>query len=181
MLNGFAGVNDAICSLGYQTAQLANGLTSDIVANRFAAQQGVCQIENAINQARYDNTIGQNSIAAARMVELWSVALLILTIIWQPTPALSRLLWQITPVILSTVRTLVLVLSLIISDLQSENQALRLAASQNNYLVSQLGTRSRLCGCNCGTAAYGCGLTYKGRLLSPYIKNKEDLYYGNYR
>ena len=63
MLNGFAGVNNAVCSLGYQTAQLANGLTSDIVANRFAAQQGVCQVENAINQARYDNTIGQNSIA----------------------------------------------------------------------------------------------------------------------
>lgn len=37
MLNGFAGVNNAVCSLGYQTAQLANGLTSDIVANRFAA------------------------------------------------------------------------------------------------------------------------------------------------
>lgn len=63
MLNNFAGVNNAVCSLGYQTAQLANGLTSDIVANRFAAQQGVCQVENAINQARYDNTIGQNSIA----------------------------------------------------------------------------------------------------------------------
>lgn len=50
MLNGFAGVNNAVCSLGYQTAQLANGLTSDIVANRFAAQQGVCQVENAINE-----------------------------------------------------------------------------------------------------------------------------------
>ena len=115
MLNGFAGVNNAVCSLGYQTAQLANGLTSDIVANRFAAQQGVCQVENAINQARYDNTIGQNSIAAARMVALWNVVLLILTIIWQPTLALSRPLWQITPVTLSTVRMLALVLSLIIS------------------------------------------------------------------
>lgn len=176
MLNGFAGVNNAVCSLGYQTAQLANGLTSDIVANRFAAQQGVCQVENAINQARYDNTIGQNSIllvrfliAAARMVALWNVVLLILTIIWQPTLALSRPLWQITPVILSTARTLALVLSLIISDLQSENQALRLAASQqaqNNYLVSQLGTKAPVPAyvvvnpyCNCGTAAYGCGLT----------------------
>ena len=47
MLNNFAGVNNAVCSLGYQTAQLANGLTSDVVANRFAAQQGVCQVENA--------------------------------------------------------------------------------------------------------------------------------------
>ena len=56
-----------------------------------------------------------------------------------------------------------------ISDLQSENQALRLAASQqaqNNYLVSQLGTKAPVPAyvvanpyCNCGTAAYGCGLT----------------------
>lgn len=130
MLNGFAGVNNAVCSLGYQTAQLANGLTSDIVANRFAAQQGVCQVENAINQARYDNTIGQNSIARA-----------ILDYLCQEK----------------------------ISDLQSENQALRLAASQqaqNNYLVSQLGTKAPVPAyvvanpyCNCGTAAYGCGLT----------------------
>lgn len=44
-----------------QYAQLANGLTSDVVANRFAAQQGVCQVENAINQARYDNTIWSTS------------------------------------------------------------------------------------------------------------------------
>lgn len=55
------------------------------------------------------------------------------------------------------------------NDLQSENQALRLAASQqaqNNYLVSQLGTKAPVPAyvvanpyCNCGTAAYGCGLT----------------------
>lgn len=43
MLNGFAGVNNAVCSLGYQTAQLANGLTSDIVARSDGSlASGVC-------------------------------------------------------------------------------------------------------------------------------------------
>lgn len=121
MLNGFAGVNNAVCSLGYQTAQLANGLTSDIVANRFAAQQVYARLKMLsirlvmiILLVRIVLLV-RFLIAAARMVALWNVVLLILTIIWQPTLALSRLLWQITPVILSTARTLALVLSLIIS------------------------------------------------------------------
>lgn len=121
MLNGFAGVNNAVCSLGYQTAQLANGLTSDIVANRFAAQQVYARLKMLsirlvmiILLVRIVLLV-RFLIAAARMVALWNVVLLILTIIWQPTLALSRSLWQITPVILSTARTLVLVLSLIIS------------------------------------------------------------------
>lgn len=121
MLNGFAGVNNAVCSLGYQTAQLANGLTSDIVANRFAAQQVYARLKMLsirlvmiILLVRIVLLV-RFLIAAARMVALWNVVLLILTIIWQPTLALSRPLWQITPVILSTARTLALVLSLIIS------------------------------------------------------------------
>lgn len=181
MLNGFAGVNNAVCSLGYQTAQLANGLTSDIVANRFAAQQGVCQVENAINQARYDNTIGQNSIAReisdcccenGRAMERgfadinYNMA--------TNTCAIQTSMANHTRDIIDsqnagTRAILDYLCQEKISDLQSENQALRLAASQqaqNNYLVSQLGTKAPVPAyvvanpyCNCGTAAYGCGLT----------------------
>lgn len=181
MLNGFAGVNNAVCSLGYQTAQLANGLTSDIVANRFAAQQGVCQVENAINQARYDNTIGQNSIAReisdcccenGRAMERgfadinYNMA--------TNTCAIQTSMANHTRDIIDsqnagTRAILDYLCQEKISDLQNENQALRFAASQqaqNNYLVNQLGTKAPVPAyvvanpyCNCGTAAYGCGLT----------------------
>lgn len=181
LLNGFAGTNNAIASLGYQTAQLANGLTSDVIANRFAAQQGVCQIENAINQARYDNTIGQNSLARqiadnsceiARTAErgLADVNYNMAT----NTCAIQTSMANHTRDIIDsqnagTRAILDYLCQEKISDLQSENQALRLAASQqaqNNYLVSQLGTKAPVPAyvvanpyCNCGTAAYGCGLT----------------------
>lgn len=121
MLNNFAGVNNAVCSLGYQTAQLANGLTSDIVANRFAAQQVYARLKMLsirlvmiILLVRIVLLV-RFLIAAAKMVELQSVVLLMLTITWLLILALSRPLWQITPVTLSTVRMLALVLSLIIS------------------------------------------------------------------
>lgn len=180
MLNGFAGVNNAVCSLGYQTAQLANGLTSDIVENRFAAQQGVCQVENAINQARYDNTIGQNNIAReisdcccenGRAMERgfadinYNMA--------TNTCAIQTSMANHTRDIIDsqnagTRAILDYLCQEKISDLQNENQALRLAASQqaqNNYLVSQLGQKvPSPCYvvanpyCNCGNT-YGCSIT----------------------
>lgn len=170
MLNGFAGVNNAVCSLGYQTAQLANGLTSDIVANRFAAQQGVCQVENAINQARYDNTIGQNSIARE-----------ISDCCCENGRAMERGFADINYNMATNTCAIQTSMANHTRDIiDSQNagtraildylcQALRLAASQqaqNNYLVSQLGTKAPVPAyvvanpyCNCGTAAYGCGLT----------------------
>lgn len=115
MLNSFAGVNNAVCSLGYQTAQLALLLTA-LPHNRVYARLKMLSIRLVmiILLVRIVLLV-RFLIATARMVALWNVVLLILTIIWQPTLALSRPLWQITPVILSTARTLALVLSLIIS------------------------------------------------------------------
>lgn len=153
MLNGFAGVNNAVCSLGYQTAQLAN---------RFAAQQGVCQVENAINQARYDNTIGQNSIARE-----------ISDCCCENGRAMERGFADINYNMANHTRDIIdsqnagtrAILDYLcqekISDLQSENQALsRLrtiiwsasSAPVPAYVVANPY-------CNCGTAAYGCGLT----------------------
>ena len=154
-----------------------NGLQSGIRG----VQQGVCQVENAINQARYDNTIGQNSIAReisdcccenGRAMERgfadinYNMA--------TNTCAIQTSMANHTRDIIDsqnagTRAILDYLCQEKISDLQSENQALRLAASQqaqNNYLVSQLGTKAPVPAyvvanpyCNCGTAAYGCGLT----------------------
>lgn len=154
-----------------------NGLQNSVRG----VQQGVCQVENAINQARYDNTIGQNSIAReisdcccenGRAMERgfadinYNMA--------TNTCAIQTSMANHTRDIIDsqnagTRAILDYLCQEKISDLQSENQALRLAASQqaqNNYLVSQLGTKAPVPAyvvanpyCNCGTAAYGCGLT----------------------
>lgn len=47
-LQGFHGVDNAVCSLGYQTAQLA-------AENRFAAQQCCCETNRNIDAVRYEN------------------------------------------------------------------------------------------------------------------------------
>lgn len=62
MLNGFAGVNNAICNLGYQSAQLANDINGNITnlaaqsalqaSNaRYESAAQACAIQNSINQA----------------------------------------------------------------------------------------------------------------------------------
>ena len=180
LLNGFAGVNNAVCSLGYQSAQLANDLTTDITNNRFATQQGVSSIENAISQSRYDNTISQNSISqqisnccceTTRALEKgfadtnYNMA--------TNTSAIQTALASSTRDIVdnqnsNTRAILDYLCQEKISELQNENSALRLAASQqaqNNYLVSQLAQKAPIPAyitsnpyCSCGTG-YGCGLT----------------------
>lgn len=53
-LQGFHGVDNAICQLGYQSAQLANGLGNQIAENRFAAQQCCCDTNRNIDAVRYE-------------------------------------------------------------------------------------------------------------------------------
>lgn len=56
MLQGFNGVDNAICNLGYNNAQLANGLSNQITESRFAAQQCCCETNRNIDAVRYENS-----------------------------------------------------------------------------------------------------------------------------
>lgn len=55
LLNGFHGVDNAVCSLGYQTAQLANGINQNITDSRFDAKQCCCETNRNIDAVRYEN------------------------------------------------------------------------------------------------------------------------------
>lgn len=169
---GFAGVNNSICTLGYQNAQLINGLentvqngfnSSNIVAlqnqNALQAQLSQCCCENREGQAqiRYDMAANNCAVLTAMnnntrdIIDSQNAG----------TRAILDYLCQEK-----------------ISDLQAENQNLKLAASQerqNNYLVSQLrptpnpafvvpnpftgtfGGYGSFGGCGCFNSGCGCG------------------------
>lgn len=161
LLNGFSGVDNAICSMGYNNAQLANGITTAMMQNQNALQTQLanCCCENREGQAqiRYDmatNTCAlQTSIANSTrdIVDSQNAG----------TRAILDYLCQEK-----------------ISDLQNENQTLKFAASQqaqNAYLVNQLrpfpvasytvpnpytGSYGYQ-GAGCGTG-YGCGCACVG-------------------
>ena len=152
MLTGFNGINTNIMQTGYGIQQAINADTVANMQNTNALQSQLanccCETREAIQGVNYNmatNTCAiQTSMAnhTCDIIDSQNAG----------TRAILDYLCQEK-----------------ISDLQSENQALRLAASQqaqNNYLVSQLGTKAPVPAyvvanpyCNCGTAAYGCGLT----------------------
>ena len=152
MLTGFNGINTNIMQTGYGIQQAINADTVANMQNTNALQSQLanccCETREAIQNVNYNmatNTCAiQTSMAnhTRDIIDSQNAG----------TRAILDYLCQEK-----------------ISDLQSENQALRLAASQqaqNNYLVSQLGTKAPVPAyvvanpyCNCGTAAYGCGLT----------------------
>ena len=182
MLNGFSGVNNAICDLGYATQQGFN--TSNVALmqaqNALATQMSdcCCTTRSAIQQAAFDNLQGQNTISReisdcccenGRQIERgfadvnYNMA--------TNTCAIQTSLANNTRDIIDsqnagTRAILDYLCQEKISDLQNENQALRLAASQqaqNNYLVSQLGQKVPApcyvvanpycsCGSQCGAA-----------------------------
>lgn len=184
MLNGFAGVDNAICDLGYATQQGFN--TSNVALmqaqNALATQLAdcCCTTRSTIQQAAFDNLQGQNAITreiadccceTGRQIERgfadvnYNMA--------TNTCALQTSLANSTRDIIDsqnagTRAILDYLCQEKISDLQNENQALRLAASQqaqNNYLVNQLGTKAPVPAyvvanpyCNCGSAYSGCGV-----------------------
>lgn len=120
MLNGFAGVNNAICNLGYQSAQLANdvnGSIRDLAAQsalqasnaRYESASQACATQNAINQAA--QSIMQNDNCNYRQLHDEIVAI-------QMSNKDEK-----------------------IAEQQSQITALNLAASQfaqNQYLINQL-------------------------------------------
>lgn len=54
-LQGFHGVDNAICNLGYQAGQLASGINANIQESRFAAQQCCCETNRNIDAVRAEN------------------------------------------------------------------------------------------------------------------------------
>ena len=157
MLNGFNGVNNAICDAGYATQQGFNTTNVALMQaqNALATQLAncCCDTRAAIQQASFDNAQGMNALTrqvadccceTGRQIERgfadvnYNMA--------TNTGALQTSLANSTRDIIDsqnagTRAILDYLCQEKIADLQSENQALRLAASQqaqNNYLISEL-------------------------------------------
>lgn len=157
ILNGFAGVNNAICDLGYSTQQGFNNTNVALMQGQNALStqlaQCCCDTRAAIQDANYNNAQGQAAISreiadccckTGQQIERgfadinYNMA--------TNTCALQTSMANNTRDIIDnqnagTRAILDYLCQEKISDLQAENQGLRLAASQqaqNNYLVSQL-------------------------------------------
>lgn len=135
MAAGFAGVDNSVCTLGYQNAALINGLEGTINSNANAANIMALQNQNAL-QAQLAQCCCDNRAAFADVKYTMAT----------DSCALQNTIQTSTRDLLdnqnANTRAILDYLSQEkISDLQAENQTLRLAASQqaqNNYLVSQL-------------------------------------------
>ncbi len=133
--NGFAGVNNAICSLGYNNAQLANGINNTVMQGFNSANVVALQNQNAVQTQIADCCCGiQRGIDGIN----YNMA--------TNTCALQNTMNTNTRDIIDatnagTRAVLDYLCQEKIADLQNENQGLRLAASQtaqNQYLISQL-------------------------------------------
>lgn len=146
MLNGFNGVDNAICNLGYQTQQGFNSTNVALMQGQNALSTQLanccCDTRSAIQQASFDNIVGQNNISrqisdccceTGRQIERgfadvnYNMA--------TNTCAIQTSLANSTRDIIDsqnagTRAILDYLCQEKISDLQNENQALRLAASQ---------------------------------------------------
>lgn len=142
LTNGFAGVDNAVCTLGYQTQaginsvnvagmQNTNAIQQSINANTVAGMQNTNALQSQLAQCCCDNRAGQKDIEYRMATD---------------TCAIQNTVQNTTRDIIDTnnANTRSILDFLVqdkISTLESENQSLRLAASQtaqNNYLVNQL-------------------------------------------
>lgn len=132
---GFAGVNNAVCNLGYQNAQLINGLENTVQNGFNTTNVAMMQNQNAL----------QAQIAQCCCDQRAATADLKYTIATEDC-ATRNLIQNSTRDIVegqnaSTRAILDYLCQEKIADLQSENQTLKFAASQqaqNAYLVNQL-------------------------------------------
>lgn len=161
LTNGFAGVDNAVCTLGYQTQQgfnamnianlqSTNAIQSDINANTVAGMQNANALQAQIADCCCENRAGQSDIKYQMATD---------------TCAIQNTIQNTTRDIIdvnnaNTRSILDFLVQDKISTLESENQSLRLAASQsaqNQYLVNEL----RPCPipayvtCNPWAASYG--------------------------
>lgn len=142
LTNGFAGVDNAICTLGYQNQtginsvnvagmQNTNALQQSINANTVAGMQNTNAIQSQLAQCCCDNRAGQKDIEYRMATD---------------TCAIQNTVQNTTRDIIdnnnANARSILdFLVQDKISTLESENQSLRLAASQsaqNTYLVNQL-------------------------------------------
>lgn len=142
MLQGFNGVDNAICTLGYQTqqgvntitnaicdmgynnAQLANNINNNITQARFENQSCCCETQRLLERGFADTNYNMATNTCAITTQMANNTRDIIDNQTAGTRAILDYLCQEK-----------------ISDLQRENSDLRLAASQerqNNYLVNTL-------------------------------------------
>lgn len=167
LLNGFNGVDNAVCTLGYQTAQGFAGVDNAICNLGYQTQQGfnqtnvaLMQGQNAIQtqlaQCCCENRAGQADIKYQMATD---------------TCAVQNTIQNTTRDVIdnqncNTRQILDFLVNDKISTLQTENQNLKLAASQaaqNNYLLSELKPcpQPAYLTCNPFTGQYG-GYGYNG-------------------
>lgn len=150
LLNGFNGVDNAICNLGYTTQQGFN-------ATQVAMMQGQNALQAQLAQCCCENRQGQADIKYQMATDTCAV---------QTTIANSAR--DIIDNQNANYRGLMdFMVQSKLDALQSENQTLKLAASQaaqNNYLVEQLRPAAKPAYITCSpfAASYGFGYGYNG-------------------
>lgn len=160
MLNGFTGVDNAVCTLGYQTAQEINGVNTNNMQNTFALQQSIngMNIENMQNANGIQRSI--DGVAVGSMQNTNAIQSQIAQCCCENKAAIADVKYDmatdtcsIINSIQNTTRDIIdnqncntrSILDFLVNDkistLETENAQLRLSASQerqNNYLVSAL-------------------------------------------
>lgn len=142
IVNGFNGVSSAICNLGYEQASLAN-------ATNVALMQGFHGVDNAICNSQFSTQQGFNNLATQISGCCCDVRSGLKDIQYQAatdTCAIQTSLANVGRDIIdnancNTKQILDFMVNTRLQDLQNENQALRLSASQaaqNQYLISEL-------------------------------------------
>lgn len=167
MLNGFANVGNAICNLGYEQAQLSNATNVAIMQgnNALATQLSDCCCRTQTAIGSVENAITGLGCSLGREIER-GFANTNYNMATQACAIQTQLANSTRDIIDSQQAGTRAVLDYLcqekISDLQQENQTLRLAASQskqNEYLINTL----RPCPspayitCNPFTGGYGYG------------------------
>lgn len=153
---GFAGVDNAICTLGYQTAQLANGITSDMNQNTNAITLGMNNGFNGI-------TAGLTALGTQLQSCCCDTGRAIERGFSDLNYNLATQSCDTRRAVQDSTREILDFLTQDkIASLQSENQTLKFAASQqaqNAYLVSELSQKAPIPAyvvanpyCNCGSA-----------------------------
>lgn len=165
MLNGFAGVNNAVCTLGYQNAQLINGLQNTVQQGNNATQVAMMQGFNGVQA-------GQNAIQTQIASCCCDMGRQIERGFADTNYAIASQDCQTRQVVQDVGRAIMdncnannkavmdFLVNSKIEDLQAENSALKLAASQerqNNYLISELRPLAKpsYITCNPYTGQYG--------------------------
>lgn len=154
LLNGFNGVDNAICTLGYQNAQLINGVNSTIQQGFNSANVVALQNQNALQtqlaQCCCENRQGQADIKYQMATDTCAI-----------TTAMANNTRDIIDNQNANYRGLMdWMVQRDMDALRTENQNLKLAASQerqNNYLVNTLRPTAQpsYIVCNPYTGQYG--------------------------